>query len=136
MSKMNSRISEREKKKAREKERFFFDPKIVCSVCQTSTNNQIPNLKLFVKIKQKNPCQTSNINNWFECFWFLIAFLLYPNIRRHQPKESNLLLQKRIKKKDDNDWNQLITNKTNSKQFALKYIPQKYICKKVYNSKI
>ena len=74
MSKMNSRISEREKKKAREKERFSFDPKIVCSLYQTSTNNQIPNLKLFVKIKQKNPCQTLNINNWFECFWFLMHF--------------------------------------------------------------
>ena len=35
-------------------------------------------------------------------------------ISKHQTtptKESDLLLQKRIKKKDDNDWNQLITNK-------------------------
>ena len=86
-------------------------------------------------MKQKHPCQTSNINSWFECFWFLIVFLLYPNIRLHQPKESNLLLQKTIKRKDDNHWNQLITNKTNSKQFALKHIPQKYICKKFTTAK-
>ena len=51
-------------------------------------------------------------------------------------KEKQFIITKENKKKDDNDWNQLITNKTNSKQFALKYIPQKYICKKVYNSKI
>ena len=38
MSKMNSRISEREKKKAREKEIFFFDPKIV--FCMSNIHKQ------------------------------------------------------------------------------------------------
>ena len=51
------------------------------------------------------------------------------------PKGKQFIITKENQNRDDADWNQLIIKKSKSKQFTLKHIPQKYICKKVYNSK-
>ena len=122
-------------------EKESSDPKIICSACQKFTN-------ILEKILQQTFSLYTNIlRNQSKCFWFLIAFLLYLILCRSLATKliSKKIIGKMIviycykresEKKGNSNQNQLITKKTKIKAiFNSKYIPPKYICKKVYNSK-